>query len=396
MIMSTLWTLQIAAILAQAPAPRHDPCAAADDGWIAAKLKADKRFAPLLAAAETHRLQLVITEVARTDGKPRLTTHHYRAGVEYYYPASAIKTFASVAALRELALLKVDREAPVAICRKGQAKCATVRDRSNLEGGKITLGHEIRKMQIVSDNGSFNRLYDFVGHRAMNELAALGFPSLRVGHRLSTRETPAENLVTPAMQLRPKRGEPIDVPARTSDFVLASHGVPGTLVGEAVKIDGAVVAGPKEFEGRNGVALCDLQRLTIALVLPEQGPDLGLAADDRAFLVETMTRDPQASLNPVFRDPAETEERFKPLLPGMVKVLPRTRIRYVNKAGKAYGFHVENAYVEDTKTGRAYFVTATVYANRDGVLDDDRYDYADVSEPFYAHLGELLARTWAE
>ena len=30
-----------------------------------------------------------------------------------------------------------------------------------------------------------------------------------------------------------------------------------------------------------------------------------------------------------------------------------------------------------------------------GILDDDRYDYADVTEPFYAHLGELLARTWA-
>jgi hypothetical protein len=75
--------------------------------------------------------------------------------------------------------------------------------------------------------------------------------------------------------------------------------------------------------------------------------------------------------------------------------MPRSRIRYINKAGKAFGFHVENAYIEDTASGRAYFVAATVYANKDGILDDDRYDYADVTEPFYAHLGELLARTWA-
>jgi hypothetical protein len=391
----TLWTLHLAAMLAGAPAPAHDPCVAADDGWIASKLQTDRRFAGLLAAAETHRLQIVVTEVTRKDQAVTLTSHGYRAGVEYYYPASAIKTFASVAALRALAALGVDRETPVAICRASATKCTTTRDKSNRDGGKITLGHEIRKMQIVSDNGAFNRLYDFVGHRAMNEaLVPLGFPSLRIGHRLSTRETAEQHLHTPAMQVRPRKGDPIAIPERTSDFVVASHGVPKTLVGAAVKIDGQVVDGPKEFEGRNGVLLCDMQRLTIALVLPDRGQGLGLSPADREFLVATMTTDPKASQNPVFTDPDATEERFKPMLPGMLKVLPRTRIRYVNKAGKAFGFHVENAYIEDTASGRAYFVAATVYANRDGVLDDDRYDYADVTEPFYAHLGELLARTW--
>lgn len=390
-----LWTLHLAATLASAPAQAHDPCVAPDDGWISSRLQADKRFAGIVANAEVHRLQIVVTEVERKDGAVTLTTHGYRAGVEYYYPASAIKTFASIAALRELARLKVGRETPVAICKGAAKKCGLTRDKSNNQGEKITLGHEIRKMQIVSDNGSFNRLYDFVGHAAMNtSLTALGFPSLRIGHRLSTRETPEQNRHTPAMELRPAKGEILKIAERTSEFVPASHGVPNTLVGDAVKIDGQVVAGPKEFEGRNGALLCDMQRLTLALVLPEKGPDLGLSASDREFLLGTMAIDPKASTNPVFTDPAETEERFKPMLPGMLKVLPRSRIRYINKAGKAYGFHVENAYIEDTASGKGYFVAATVYANRDGVLDDDRYDYADVSEPFFAHLGELLARTW--
>lgn len=394
--MMTLWTLHLAATLASAPVQAHDPCVAPDDGWISSRLQADKRFAELLAAAEAHRLQIVVTEVSRVDKAVTLTTHGYRAGVEYYYPASAIKTFASVAALRELASLKIaDRETPVAICKGSAKKCKTTRDKGNLRGGVITIGQEIRKMQVVSDNGAFNRLYDFVGHEAMNtSLVPLGFASLRIGHRLSTRETAEQHRHTPAMELRPKGGEIVEIAARTSDYVPASHGVPGTLVGEAVKIDGVVVPGPKEFEGRNGVLLCDMQRLTIGLVMPERGPDLGLSASDREFLVATMTLDPKASKNPVFTSPAETEDRFKPMLPGLLRVVPRSRVRYVNKAGKAFGFHVENAYVEDLTSGRAFFVAATVYANRDGVLDDDRYDYADVTEPFYAHLGELLAREW--
>lgn len=393
----TLWTLQLAAMLAAATPAGHDPCAGGDDGWVKAKLEADGRFAGLIKDAAGYRFQVVITEVQRDGKAVTLTTHGYRAGTEYYYPASAIKTFASVAALRELAALGVDREAPVALCRIGGKKCSKTKDRSNREGGTITLGHEIRKMQVVSDNGGFNRLYDFVGHRAMNEaLVPLGFPSLRVGHRLSTRETPEQHRVTPAMELRPKGAKSVRIAERSSDYALASHGVPETKIGTGVKVDGAVIEGPMEFEGRNGVKLCDLQRLTVALVLPEHGPDLGLAARDREFLLDLMTMAPKDSKNPVFTDPAQTEERFKPMLRGMVKVLPRERIKYVNKAGKAFGFHVENAYVEDTKTGRGYFVAATVYANKDGVLDDDRYDYADVTEPFYAHLGELLARTWVD
>lgn len=391
-----LWTLYVAATLAAAPTPAHDPCVAPDDGWISSRLQGDKRLAALLADAEEHRLQIIVTEVTRGEKGATLTTHGYRAGVEYYYPASAIKTFASVAALRELASLKLDRETPLAICKGSAKKCAKVRDASNKPSEKITLGHEIRKMQVVSDNGAFNRLYDFVGHAAMNtSLVPLGFPSLRVGHRLSTRETAEEHRHTPAMELRPARGEKVQIPERTSEYVPAPHGVPRTLVGSAVKIDGKVVPGPKEFEGRNGVLLCDMQKLTIALVMPDRGVDLGLSAADREFLIGTMAIDPKASTNPVFADPGETEDRFKPMLPGIIKVLPRSRVRYINKAGKAFGFHVENAYIEDTTSGKAFFVAATVYANRDGVLDDDRYDYADVSEPFYAHLGEVLARTWA-
>ena len=36
-------------------------------------------------------------------------------------------------------------------------------DESNLEGGRITVRHEIRKLFLVSDNRAFNRLYELVG-----------------------------------------------------------------------------------------------------------------------------------------------------------------------------------------------------------------------------------------
>jgi hypothetical protein len=383
----------LAAALAAGEARAHDPCGPGiDDGWVLQRLRASGEFEAVLAAAAAHRLQILITEVRPgPDGRRALVSHGLRVDAEYFYPASAIKTFAAVAAMR--ALGDAPLATPLALCERGARRCTRTRDPSNRAGGRITIGHEIRKMQIVSDNGAFNRLYDFVGHRALNEsLTGLGFASLRIHHRLSTDEPAGAQRSTPGAELRPQAGPRREVPARTSDLRLAPHPAGGTAIGAGFLVDGSLVPGPMDFADKNGASLCDLQRLTLALTLPDEGPALGLSPAQRGFLVEAMTVDPHASDNPRYTDPAQAVARFKPMLPGLERTLPRARIRYVNKAGKAYGFHVENAYVEDRASGRAALVTATIYADADGVLDDDRYDYATVTAPFYAALGAVVGR----
>lgn len=372
-----------------------DPCSGTEDSWLESRMRAAGGFEAVLRDPSGHRLQILVSEVVTGPGGARaLVRHGYRVGAEYIYPASAIKTFASVAAMRSLAATRpaVDLDTPLVLC--GARRCGGSRDRSNREGGKRTLGHEIRKMQIVSDNGAFNRLYDYVGHREINaQLAAMGFSTVRIVHRLSTNESLAGHRRTPRMQLRPGR-QIVEVPARDSEALPLPPPEPGLEVGLAhIGPDDAVVAAPMDFTGRNAAPLCALQQLSVALVAPELGTvELGLGAAHREALLAAMTIDPLASKNPRFTDPSQGVDRFKPLLPGIARVLPRAQIRYVNKAGKAYGFHIENAYIEDISSGRAFFVSAAIYADHDGTVGDDRYDYAEVSAPFFAELGELLAR----
>lgn len=372
-----------------------DPCSGASDDWLESRMRAAGGFEAVLGDPSGHRLQILVSEVVKgPDGATTLVRHGYRVGAEYIYPASAIKTFASVAALRSLAAARpvVDLDTPLVLC--GARRCGGSRDRSNREGGKRTLGHEIRKMQIVSDNGAFNRLYDYVGHREINaQMAAMGFSTVRIVHRLSTNEGPAAHRRTPRMQLRPGR-QIVEVPARDSEALPLPPPEPGLQVGRAhIGLDDARVAAPMDFTGRNTASLCALQQLSVALVAPGLGTvELGLSEAQRELLLAAMTVDPRASKNPSFTDPTQSAERFKPLLPGITRVLPRAQIRYVNKAGKAYGFHVENAYIEDLSGGRAFFVSAAIYADQDGTVGDDRYDYAEITAPFFTALGELLAR----
>jgi hypothetical protein len=72
--------------------------------------------------------------------------------------------------------------------------------------------------------------------------------------------------------------------------------------------------------------------------------------------------------------------------------MPLERILYTGKAGKAYGFHLDNAYIEDLESGRAMAVTVVGYANANGVLNDNVYEYDTVTRPLLLGLGELLAR----
>lgn len=375
----------------------------AEDPWLTALLAKDRSIARLMKEPARHRLQVLVTVILPDGAKGSRTSEHgYRVDAEYVYPASAIKTFASVAALRKLDALRkaghpVGLDTPLAFCASARGRGCKTKDASNVEGGVITLGHEIRKMQLVSNNFAFNRLYELVGHREINEdLWALGFSSLRMHHRLYGGTDPVVQRTTPRVELRPPGEARVVVPARVSDLELPPTPATELRIGVGY-IDDATrsrVDEPMDFSSRNYVSIRDLHRLTLALARPELPgvPQLGLDPDDREFLLSAMTEDPLQSKNPVYTNEHDSGLRYHTMIKGMMRVMPLERIRYVGKAGKAYGFHLDNAYVEDVKSGRAMAVTVVGYANANGVLNDDAYEYDTVTRPLLLGLGELLGR----
>jgi hypothetical protein len=105
-----------------------------------------------------------------------------------------------------------------------------------------------------------------------------------------------------------------------------------------------------------------------------------------------MTEEPTASRNPRYDDPTLDGARYRPSVAGVERVRPRSGLHIISKAGRAYGFYTENAWIEDPATGRAFALTATVYADDDGVIGDDRYRYDELARPILAALGEQLTR----
>jgi hypothetical protein len=67
-------------------------------------------------------------------------------------------------------------------------------------------------------------------------------------------------------------------------------------------------------------------------------------------------------------------------------------IRVFNKVGWAYGFLTDVSYIADFKNHTEFMLTATVYANEDGILNDEKYEYESVALPFLYRLGQDIYR----
>ena len=67
-----------------------------------------------------------------------------------------------------------------------------------------------------------------------------------------------------------------------------------------------------------------------------------------------------------------------------------SHIKYYNKPGWSYGFLTDAAYIVDLKNKVEFMLSAVIYVNSDGVLNDDKYEYEQIGYPFFKEVGEII------
>lgn len=365
------------------------------------------QFSKYLANPEEYRLQILLSEVIETPTGPRLERFGYRVDAEYFYPASAIKTCAAVAALRVMKEMRkkhgpeIHLDTPLRFHPLFPGEDLQEHDPSNLQGEAITVGHEIRKLFLVSDNAAFNRLYDLVGHQDLNTwMWQAGLESTRIRHRLAVSRSTIENLHTPKIDFVLDGAFVIPLPERESRLRLEVNAEVGLDIGSSHYIAGDLRLAPMSFADKNRMSLVDLQDMHVMILRPDVDlgkPGFDLSEADRQFLMTAMSEFAHESTNPVYDEESCPDDYVRFLLHGLHRVASPHDLIVYDKVGLAYGFTIENAYVVNKRTGKSFFLTATIHTNSDGVLNDDRYDYEDVALPFWRDLGEALAAwRWIE
>lgn len=351
----------------------------------------------LVARAEEYNLQIVYTRVERlADGRTRFSDHAFHLRPDrYFYPASTVKLPVAILALqrlRELAVPGLDRNTTFLTDAGADWQTAVTNDPMSADG-RPTVANYIRRIFQVSDNDAYNRLYEFLGPGYINrELQRRGYHQAEIIHRLEVPLDEARNRITnPVRFLSPDGGVIYRQATLRHEAPYADR---QERLGKAYQQGGRRVEGPMDFSRKNRIHLLSLHRILQSVLYPGSVPEeqrFALAEDDLAFLRGCLSSLPREGGPPAF-DPAAYPDTYCKFL--YFGADPREAIppylKVYNKVGDAYGHLLDIACFEDRLHGVEFLMSAVVYVNADGVLNDDKYDYDSLGLPLLAELGRRV------
>jgi len=354
-----------------------------------AALSNDLRFRAVLESPAQFRLQSMLSWPTPSGWK----TAKFRVGAEWNAPASMVKLPLAILTLRTLEERELALSTELRIINPPGcgADAAQLREFE-------PISRSIERMLIVSDNGAFNRLLEFVGMQRVNtELVQNGFGEALIQARLGSC-TPADNALGRDFELRQYNGIYAGMP---SSEIQRSHHTPRPPShGQNVQIGRAYrdfadqrIEGPRDFSFSNHFSMTDSHRIMCNLADPIAFPEPlldSLSVAHRRYLLQILRTLPRQALPPYAQiDFPDSYGKF--LIWGDRTDQMPENLQIANKIGEAYGFLHDSAWISQTGTQPINCVlSASIYVNADGVLNDDKYEYESLGIPFLAALGRQV------
>ena len=358
--------------------------------------QASPQLLHILNNPDSFHYQFIYTQINRNKKNHASFTNYFLQvnDTAYFNPASTVKLPVALMALEKMNGLKqkgINKYTPMLTDSSfsGQSKQHTD---SSAENKLPSAAHYIKKIFLVSDNDAYNRLYEFIGQQTLNEgLWKKGYTNTRITRRF-VRMTETENRHTNAIRFTGINNTIYTQPAAYSNIKF-DYSKPHYVGKGYLNRNDSLVNEPMDFTTHNIFTLRNMQHMLQAVLFPASVPAkhrFMLTADDREFLLLNMSAYPSASLFPKY----DTTEYFDSYCKffffkaGKEKVPPYIRI--FNKPGWSYGFLTDVSYIVDFKNQVECMLTATIYTNSDGILNDDKYEYDTVGYPFFKELGQIM------
>jgi hypothetical protein len=369
-----------------------------DEHFLENLMKTDpKNFEAILQNKDSLEIQIIYTQITRDENNVPIFKQ-FRFNVDslrYFYPASTVKLPLCILALDKINSLNVqglDKSTTMLHDSVYSGQLSVLNDTTS-QTGMPSVAHYIKKILVTSDNDAYNRLYEFLGQAEANkQLNEHGY-HVRLLHRLERFLKPDQNRHTEAIRFL-KDGK--IVYEQPMLFNADSIKPPSRIFrGKGYyKNDTLLVNRPFEFTYKNFYSLADQQRFLQNLLFPESAdPEkaFNLTSEDYNFIYQYMSQLPTETTYPPYSsDTAYFDAYCKFLLYGQEKNPIPKSIRIFNKAGDAYGYLIDNAYIVDFDNKVEFMLAAVVNMNIDGVYNDGVYAYDSVGFPFFKNLGRLI------
>jgi len=345
---------------------------------------------------DSFRVQVIYTQIDR-DKQNRPSFHQYYYNVDsniYFNPASTVKLPLAFLALEKLNLFKnkdISKYTAVQIDSSYAWQTPMYADTTS-ENGYPSIAHFIKKAFLVSDNDAYNRLYQFIGPQTINRnLHDKGYPGIRITRQFLGL-TLEQNRHTNAIRFINRDGS----------FIYqqpAAYNPDSFYFGKQVKIGrgylnnkDSLINEPIDFTRVNNLPLEDLQQILQSVLFPESMPDykrFRLTKEDYHFLYQYLSQFPSETNYPKYDSSQYYDSYVKFFFRDSIHKMP-PGVRVFNKVGWAYGFLIDASYVADFTHHVEYMLSAVIYVNKDGILNDNIYEYDSIGWPFMYELGQTI------
>jgi hypothetical protein len=348
------------------------------------------RLAALIESPE-HEIQLLYTRVDRSPEKiVTLTRYPLKADrTRWFSAASWVKLPAVLLTAERMSELGARPGALIAL----EAPPATG-DWPAGEPLSEPFARTVRRVFTVSENGPFNRLYEYLGPTGFSDgFAEHGFGEARIVGRLGSPSVDANRSVG-AVLVVDGSGVVLDRRSARSAETLEPFPYGQVLKGRGWRTsEGTLEAGPHDFSATNSLPLEDMHDMLTGLVFPDAEPaeqTWRITPAMRTLILTELARWPRESSEPKYDETTYYDGYSKYFIVGDSRSRQPDGLRLFSKSGQAYGYLNDCAYVVDRRSGVDFFLAATIHANADGIYNDDQYEYEGIGLPFLAELGRAV------
>ncbi|HAF76231.1 MAG TPA: hypothetical protein DCG42_02830 [Maribacter sp.] len=328
----------------------------------------------VMDSIKKYQVQIRYTQIDRRNDSVLFTDYDFQVSDSvYFYPASTVKFPTAVLAMEKI----------------NQTDTLTIHTKYYIEGDTIesTVADDVNEIFAVSDNLANNRLIEFLGFETINQsLKNKDIAPVRLSHRLGFH---SEDLRTKPIIIYLN-----DSTTGITQPILNKTPKPLALFeiekGRGYYENDEYINEPFSFKQKNYYPLSAQHNLLKRIIFPENfnlNEQFRLNKEQRNHLLNAMHTVPKE----MGYDKKEYYDSYcKFFLFGDSKDDIPEHIKIYNKVGFAYGTLTDCAYIKDSKNNIDFLLTATILVNKDGIFNDDVYEYDEIGIPFLAQLGREI------
>ena len=274
-----------------------------------------QKFDSILANKDKLEIQIIYTQIERdANNVPSFKLFYFNVdSTRYFYPASTVKLPLALLALEKLHHLRIpslNKFTPIVNDSVYAGQFSVYYD-STSENGLPSIAHYIKKILVVSDNDAYNRLYEFMGQQAVNEILLQKGYYMKIFHRLERPLNPDQNRHTEAIRFIQNDSIVYQQPMLFNRDSLLPYSI--SLKGKAHFKNDSLINTPFDFTYKNFYPLTTQQNLLQALLFPESvAPNkrFDIPSEDRHFVLKYMSQLPSETSYPSYKSDTTLHDAY--------------------------------------------------------------------------------------